>query len=151
MYTKVVYEAGDPHVTDLRDVATVKSAALSAGDQSGRKPTCLHLLLSPALCVSAVRRPPVQTPRSPGAGLAAPSTVMVWTPPDLLFLHDLDWSPSPGLLLRSGAVVILTSATRSGGEVRITEAERPGHVSPGRRGYRTGITAHSISRAGAAL
>jgi hypothetical protein len=36
--------------------------------------------------------------------------------------------------LRSGAVVILTSATRSGGEVRITEAERPRHVHQGQRG-----------------
>ena len=38
--------------------------------------------------------------------------------------------------LRSGAVVILTSAARSGGEVRITEAERPPLVSPGRRAIR---------------
>jgi hypothetical protein len=36
-----------------------------------------------------------------------------------------DWSPLLSFSLRSGAVVILTSAARSGGEVRITEAERP--------------------------
>jgi hypothetical protein len=39
--------------------------------------------------------------------------------------------------------VILTSAPRSGGEVRITEAERPRHVYPGRTGYTTGIAVRS--------
>ena len=54
-------------------------------------------------------------------------------------------------LLRSGAVVILTSAARSGGEVRITEAERPRHVNPGQRGCQAGIAARSACNAGATL
>jgi hypothetical protein len=45
-----------------------------------------------------------------------------------------DRPPLLELSLRSGAVVILTSAARSGGEVRITEAERPRRIHPGRRG-----------------
>jgi WD40 repeat protein len=47
--------------------------------------------------------------------------------------------------------VILTSAPRSRGEVRITEAERPRHVCPGRMGCQTGIAARSAARTDAAL
>jgi hypothetical protein len=42
--------------------------------------------------------------------------------------------------------MILTSAARSGGEVRITEAERPRHLTPGRRGCQAGIAAHSARK-----
>ena len=52
--------------------------------------------------------------------------------------------------LPRGAVVILTSAARSGGEVRITEAERPRRIRPGRGGCQAGIAAQSAARAGAA-
>ena len=43
--------------------------------------------------------------------------------------------------------MILTSASRSGGEVRITEAQRPRHVNPGRRGCQAGIEARSARNA----
>jgi len=39
--------------------------------------------------------------------------------------------------------VILISPPRSGGEVRITEAQRPERISPGRRGCQVGIAAYS--------
>jgi hypothetical protein len=47
--------------------------------------------------------------------------------------------------------MILTSAARSGGEVRITEAERPRHVNPGQRRTKAGIAVHSgcLARTGA--
>ena len=56
--------------------------------------------------------------------------------------------PFPGtsplnLSLRSGAVVILTSASRSGGEVRITEAQRSDRVPAGGRGCRARIAARN--------
>jgi hypothetical protein len=47
--------------------------------------------------------------------------------------------------------VILTSATRSGGEVRITEAERPRHIHPGRTGCQTESPVHSAAYVQAAL
>ena len=47
--------------------------------------------------------------------------------------------------------MILTSAARSGGEVRITEAERPRRIHPGRRECRAGNAARSAARADAAL
>jgi hypothetical protein len=57
-----------------------------------------------------------------------PRFYLVAIPPHLLLLLYFS--------LRSGAVVILTSAARSGGEVGITEAERSGPILPGRRGSR---------------
>ena len=47
--------------------------------------------------------------------------------------------------------MILTSASRSGGEVRITEAERLGHVYPGRRGAKRESRRAVPAPAGAAL
>jgi hypothetical protein len=94
---------------------------------------------------------------SPGDGWIIPDAVLdhrrwsclhlprswVRTAPQLAFLTAIQDRPPPQLSLRSGAVVILTSAARSGGEVRITEAERPRHVSPGRRGCWAGIAPDS--------
>jgi hypothetical protein len=75
----------------------------------------------------------------------------VWPAPQLVFLSAIPIASPSACSLRSGAVVILTSASRSGGEVRITEAERPPHVIPGRRGCQTGIAARSVRTAGAVL
>jgi hypothetical protein len=89
-------------------------------------------------------RRPVQLPLSPGTGLVRTFHAHGYGQhPQLAFLAIPEWPPVFSFLLRSGAVVILTSASRSGGEVRITEAERPRHVTPGRRRCRTGIAAHS--------
>jgi hypothetical protein len=44
--------------------------------------------------------------------------------------------------------MILTSAARSGGEVRITEAERPRRIHPGQRGCQAGIVARSAGWSG---
>jgi ribosome modulation factor len=44
--------------------------------------------------------------------------------------------------------MILTSAARSGGEVRITEAERPRRIYPGQSGYQAGIAARSAHMRG---
>lgn len=44
--------------------------------------------------------------------------------------------------------MILTSAARSGGEVRITEAERTGRIRPGRRGAGAGTVAHDACASG---
>ena len=63
-------------------------------------------------------------PRFPGGGAVPGSPATTDTKP--LFSH----------FERSAAGVILTSASRSGGEVRITEAERSDHVFPGRKGMR---------------
>ena len=61
--------------------------------------------------------------------------------PHLLFELTLPSQPSE----RSGVGVILTSAARSGGEVRITETERSERVSAGRRGCRRGgLTADDV-------
>ena len=65
----------------------------------------------------------------------------VRVPPRLTLTFDLDFS-LPGWMLFCGAGVFLTSATRSGGEVRKTEAERlerhparPAAVAAGVRGH----------------
>jgi hypothetical protein len=47
--------------------------------------------------------------------------------------------------------VILTSAPRSGREVRITEAERPRRIHPGRRGCQAGIAVRSTCSGRVAL
>jgi len=52
--------------------------------------------------------------------------------------RDSGLNPSCMPFLPRGAVVILTSAARSGGEVRITEAERPRRIRPGRGDARPG-------------
>jgi hypothetical protein len=66
--------------------------------------------------------------RYPGGGLQGP---------------QCDSRSTPPASLRSGAGGILTSAARSVGEVRILEAERPSHETPGRKGCRAGIAARS--------
>ena len=72
--------------------------------------------------------------RHPALVLLAPSPVSWYGQHPHLFFLQRFRIRLPSWALRSGAVVILTSAARSGGEVRITEAERPRHVIPGRRG-----------------
>jgi hypothetical protein len=66
----------------------------------------------------------------------APSTVMGTDSTPAFFLLRFRLTSSSTFRLRSGAGVILTSAARSGGEVRITEAERSRRIHPGRRGAR---------------
>jgi hypothetical protein len=91
-----------------------------------RNPHHLHLPPAsarwPATGRGGVRMGVWGKPRTgaPGRFWVSPRTISRLTPPTFS--------------LRSGAVVILTSASRSGGEVRITEAQRPRHVHPGRRG-----------------
>jgi hypothetical protein len=97
-------------------------------------------------------RRPVQLPLSPGTGFACTFHGHEYGQHHNMFLtyRDLDWSHFLGFL-RSGAVVILTSAARSGGEVRITEAERPRRIHPGRRGCRAGIAVCSAPTGGIVL
>ena len=86
-----------------------------------------------ASCRAAARRP-VHLPRSRGTGLVCTFHGHGYGQHhNLFFLPRFRVDPVLSFSLRSGAVVILTSAARSGGEVRITEAERPRHVRPGRR------------------
>jgi hypothetical protein len=73
----------------------------------------------------------------------------VRTAPHHGFTRTIPDRPTPvRFSLRSGAVVILTSAARSGGEVRITEAERPRPIHPGQTGCQTGIAAPSPGAGG---
>ena len=83
--------------------------------------------------------------------LLAPSTFMGTDSTTTCFFLRFRIVSPPALSLRSGAVVILTSASRSGGEVRITEAERPRRIHPGRRGCQAGIAARSARTGGAVL
>ena len=82
----------------------------------------------------------------PAPVLFAPSTVMGTVSTTACFFFDSGLANPSWASLRSGAVVILTSASRSGGEVRITEAQRPRHVNPGRRGCQAGIEARSARK-----
>jgi hypothetical protein len=86
-----------------------------------------------ALCRAPARRP-VHLPRSPCIGCAC--TFLVHGYGQYLLSPAAAVPDWPLLLfrLRSGAGGILTSAARSVGEVRIPEAERPGHIYPGRAG-----------------
>jgi hypothetical protein len=113
---------------------------------------CLHLPPSRArpgpLSMPREARRPVHLPQSLGTGFACTFHGHWYGQHPTCFPRFRIALPSSTFLLRSGAVVILTSAARSGGEVRITEAQRPRHIRPGRRGCRAGIAAGSARMRG---